>query len=145
VTEATKQNQRGLSLGQAVSLGLLVWGGALWAALAVADNRWRAGLTCGVVTGGLGGAVGFGLMHPTLGKPNKSVISAMSLAFLARMVLVAAGLVVTGRTLQGEPLGFALAFFPLFFIFAALELLMVVRYAPPPDLQPAPSVPTEES
>jgi hypothetical protein len=32
--------------------------------------------------------------------------------------------------LNAEPLGFALAFFPLFFVFAALEILVVVHHAP---------------
>lgn len=120
---------RGFGLGQAALLGAAVWVASLSGALMLGEGPWARGLVCGVVTGGLGGVVGFGLTVPALGKPLNAVLASMSLGFLARLILVAAGLVVTIRSLDGEPLGFVLAFFPLFFVFAALELLVVARHA----------------
>lgn len=128
---ATTAQTKGLGLGTAAGLGVLVWVAALLVALGVGDPAWRRGLLCGVVVGGLSGAGGFVMTAPVLGKPMNALVAAMSLGFLARLVLIGAGLVVTVRTLRAEPLGFALAFFPLFFVFAALEILVVVRHAPP--------------
>ena len=102
-------------------------------ALEVGDARWRGGLACGVVTGGLGALVSAGLIRPALGRPMNAVIAAMGMGFFARMLLVAAGLFVTTRQLHAEPMAFALSFFPLFFVFAALELLVVVRHAQQPS------------
>lgn len=123
---------KGLSRGRAALLGLLLWASAFGLVLSVSDAGWRSGLACGVVTGGLGGVVGFSLILPVLGKPINAVVGAMSLGFLGRMLLVAAGLLVTIRTLEGEPMGFALSFFPLFFVFMLLELLVVAHHAQAP-------------
>jgi hypothetical protein len=122
---------RGMGLGQALAVGGVLWGATLLLVLGLDRGEWRTGFLTGIVTGGLGGAMGFALIVPTLGKPLKQVVSAMSLGFVGRMILVAAGLFLTLRKLHGEPLGFAFAFFFLFFVFAALELLVVVRHATP--------------
>ncbi len=120
-----------MGLGQALAVGGVLWSATLLLALGMDRGEWRTGLLTGVITGGLGGVMGFALILPTLGKPLQTVVSAMGLGFVGRMILVAAGLLVTLRKLHGEPLGFAFAFFFLFFVFAALELLVVVRHAPP--------------
>jgi hypothetical protein len=129
VTASTAQS-KGLGLGAAAALGFVVWLASFAGASSVADRAWKLGLQCGVVTGGLSGLGGFLLTAPVLGKPMNALVGAMSLGFLARLLLIGAGLVVTVRTLNAEPLGFALAFFPLFFVFAALEILVVVHHAP---------------
>ena len=121
--------ERGLALGQAAGLGLVLWVAAFGLAVSIEDAAWRSGLAAGAVTGGLGGLVGFLLIMPALGKPMNAVVQAMSLGFFGRMVLIAAGLFVTIKRLEGEPLGFAFMFFPLFFVFVALELLVVARHA----------------
>ena len=127
---ASAAQTKGMGLGSAAVLGLLVWLAAFAGASSVADRAWKLGLQCGVVTGGLSGVGGLLLTAPVLGKPMNALVGAMSLGFLARLLLIGAGLVVTVRTLNAEPLGFALAFFPLFFVFAALEILVVVHHAP---------------
>lgn len=123
------QKDRGLALGQAAALGLVLWVAAFGLALSFDDAGWRSGLAAGAVTGGLGGLVGMLLIMPALGKPMNAVVQAMSLGFFGRMVLIAAGLFVTIKRLDGEPLGFAFMFFPLFFVFVALEILVVARHA----------------
>ncbi len=122
--------KRGFSVGQAAVLGLVVWLSALGAVQGIADAGWRAGSTTGVVTAGLGGALGFALMVPALGRPVGTLVSAMGLGMMGRMVLVGVGLVITLKVQQAEPFGFVLSFFPLFFVFLVLELLVAARHPP---------------
>jgi hypothetical protein len=56
----------------------------------------------------------------------------MGLGMMGRMVLVGVGLVITLKVQQAEPFGFVLAFFPLFFVFLILELLVAARHVPAP-------------
>lgn len=127
-----QQPRRGFSNGQAVGLGLVVWIASLGAVQGVSDTSWRVGLTTGVVTAGLGFALGFALMLPALGRPLSAIVGAMGLGMMGRMVLVGAGLLVTLKFQQAEPFGFVLAFFPLFFVFLILELLVAAHHAPAP-------------
>ncbi len=124
--------KKGFSVGQAVGLGLLVWLASLGAVQGLSDAAWRIGATTGVVTGGLGGVLGLGLMAPALGKPMNLVMGAMGLGMMGRMVLVGVGLVITLKVQQAEPFAFVFSFFPLFFVFLILELLVAARHAPAP-------------
>lgn len=131
VTQAAHA-KKGFSVGQAVGLGLVVWLASLGAVQGISDAAWRIGATTGVVTGGLGGVIGLGLMAPVLGKSANIVMGAMGLGMMGRMVLVGVGLVITLKVQQAEPFGFVLAFFPLFFVFLILELLVAARHVPAP-------------
>lgn len=84
----------------------------------------RLGILSGTAAGGLGGALGLFLMSRAAGKPFNELLLAQLLGFLARILLVAAGLVVVQR-LDGSVGGFVVSFFFLFFLTTALEALLV--------------------
>lgn len=114
----------GWTMRRAALLGLLVSVAALALSVLGAAGSLRAGLVAGVVTAAFGGALGLVLVARSLEKPPKALIAALMMGFLARILLVGIGLVVTVRGLAGEPLGFVFSYFPLFFAFVVLELLV---------------------
>jgi hypothetical protein len=116
----------GFTFVHASVLGALVWLSALAAAMALGEGAWRPGFICGVIAGGIGGVAGFVLLSATIDKSPSVALSARSAGFMFRIMLVGGGLLITIRSLHGEPLAFAFSFFPLFFVFAMLEHLVSV-------------------
>lgn len=88
----------------------------------------RAGAAAGLVASALGSAVALALLAAAFDRGLKRVLGALVAGFLTRMLLVAAGLLVSGA-LEGEPLAFAAAFFGLYLAHQAIELTVVVRRA----------------
>lgn len=125
VEGATKPSRSGFTFVHASVLGALIWLSCLGSAWALGTGAWRPGFLVGVVASGIGGAVGFVLLSATMDKPPSMALTARTAGFFLRIMLVAAGLLITMRSFQGEPLAFAFSFFPLFFVFAILEHLVV--------------------
>lgn len=89
------------------------------------EGALQQGLLAGLVAGAISGALGLVLLQNTHGKGMQAAMAAMVGGMLSRMILVGAGLFVTIRGLNAEPLGFAASFFILFAVFATLEWRVV--------------------
>lgn len=89
----------------------------------------RFSLLTGLLAGALAGFGGLAFVSRTLNDGINGMIKAVVFGFLLRVVLVAIGLVVVMRTPDAEPLAFVGTFFPLFFVFAALEVLVASSHA----------------
>jgi len=100
---------------KAIASAAAVWAASLAGLAVFAHGPWRVGLVAGALAAGLGAAAGFALLVPARGRDTARLLRAVVIGLLARMVLVGAGLAAVVKVWRGEPLGFALAFFPLFF------------------------------
>jgi hypothetical protein len=112
---------RGFTLGRAATFLVTLWVGALLLAVELGSGPWQVGLEAGVVAGIVSGAMGLLMLAGTAGRSLNVVLVSRITAFFLRLCLVAGGLIATMKPLHGEPLGFTLAFFPLFFISTAVE------------------------
>ncbi len=112
--------KKGLPVGVALGAGLAA-GAALFALALLVRGPWRDGLAAGVVASTAGGLIGLLFVARSLGRPLQAAIVAMVGSFAVRALLVGVGLLMTLRILHAAPLGFVVAFFPIFFGYIALE------------------------
>lgn len=117
--------QRGWSLQKAAVTGAAVWLVVAVLSLLLASGELQTGLLVGTVAGGLGGLLGFLLLSRMRGRPMKAALNAVLVGFVGRGALVVVGLLLTLRAFEGNPFGFVGAFFVLFFVFVALEGLVL--------------------
>ena len=118
--EAAMAGRLRLSVANAALASAALWSVATAAVYLTVTGPWQAGLLIGLVAAIISGTAGIGLVAGSVGRSLQVAMMARMVGFALRMGLVAIGLVVAMRT-HAEPLGFALAFFPLFFLSTALE------------------------
>lgn len=99
------------------------------APLALAGEA-RTGAATGVAVAALASASALALLGLAFDRGLKLVLGALVSGFLLRMILVAAGVLVA-RALGADPLAFVGGFFALYLAHQAIELVVVVRHAPP--------------
>lgn len=92
----------------------------------------RFSLLTGFIAGVLGGVGGLFFVFRALGDGVNEALKAVGMGFMLRVVLVGVGLVAVMRTPGGNPIAFVFTFFPLFFVFAALEALAASSRAKEP-------------
>lgn len=97
--------------------------------LALGPEQMRFSLITGLLAGALSGFAGLVFVSRTLDGGINAMLKAFVFGFLMRAVLLAVGLVFVIRTPGSEPLAFVGSFFPLFFVFAALEVLVASSHA----------------
>jgi hypothetical protein len=88
----------------------------------------RVGVLAGVLCALSGTAAAFSLLSLASARGNKMVLGALVAAFLLRVLLVGAGLLVT-RFARGDLLVFTAAFFAMYLTHQAIELSAVTRRA----------------
>lgn len=92
----------------------------------------RFSLLTGFIAGVLGGVGGLYFVFRALGDGVNEALKAVGMGFMLRVVLVGLGLVLVMKTPGGNPIAFVFTFFPLFFVFAALEAVAASSRAKEP-------------
>ncbi len=111
-------------------LSLAAIGLALVGAAVAFTGHARWGALSGVATAGATGVLALVLVRRNLAKPLKDLMGAILATFLVRMILVGVGLAVLVKAVSAETaLPYAVAFFGLFFVLQALELVYATRAA----------------
>jgi hypothetical protein len=113
---------------------VLVMAGAFIALLVVAsaalielDREGVRGTLIGAGLGVVNLAVGYLVTRRTLRRGMKSAMATLAGGFLARLLVVAGLMVYFQRTGAADPAAFALTFLVFFFVYLALEVLLVER------------------
>lgn len=89
----------------------------------------RFSLLTGLIAGALSGFGSLWLVSRELDGGVKAMLKAVASGFMLRALLVGVGLVIVIRSPDSNPLAFVGTFFPLFFVFAALEALVASSHA----------------
>jgi hypothetical protein len=112
---------RGFTPAQAAALSLTLWISAFALVLAFAHATWKSAQEVGVIAAALSGAMGLLLQRVVSGRSLNVVLTGRVAAMLFRLGLLAGAMVYTIKSMQGDPLGFVVTFFPLFFLSTAIE------------------------
>ncbi|MHB1845715.1 MAG: hypothetical protein ACYCWW_12885 [Deltaproteobacteria bacterium] len=106
---------------QYLILAVVSWLGLSAAAACLSAGPLRVGLAGGLATAGLAGACTFGALSWSAARALPSVIKAAAAGFLVRLLLLAAGAVLTLR-LGGSPVGFGGGFFAFYLLCQGIEV-----------------------
>lgn len=92
-------------------------------------EKMRFALLTGLLAGALSGFGGLWFVSRVLDQGVQAMLKATVTGFMLRAVLVGIGLIIVIKSPQNHPLAFVSTFFPLFFVFAALEALVASSHA----------------